>query len=169
MACAETMLEAIKSPEATRVLTILEVACWRIWECPWSEVENLSSEEESEHSWDHVGYSYRLQFSLAHGPPHCYYMNHYLCSTYRTTNGRRIGRNAGESPVRSSSFSPPRLCPVQRGASGKSRVSFHKIGSAGSAAGVLYALTRMLIRKLISDEPEVGNQQGSMKLTVTMV
>jgi len=60
LASAETVLEAIKSPEATRMLAILEVACWRIWECPWSEVENLSSEEESEHSWDHVGYSYRL-------------------------------------------------------------------------------------------------------------
>jgi len=102
---AETALEVIKSskgdtgPEATRMLANL-VACRRIWECPWSEVENPSSEEKSEHFWDLVGYSDRSSFSLVHGPPHRYYMNLYLCSAHRTTSERRIGRNVGELPVR---------------------------------------------------------------------
>jgi len=63
-ASAETAFEVIKSsnggtgPEATRMLANL-VVCRRIWECPWYEVENLSSEEKSEHFWDLVGYSDR--------------------------------------------------------------------------------------------------------------
>jgi len=103
-ASAETAFEVIKSskgdigPEATRMLANL-VVYRRIWECPWYEVENLSSGGKSEHFWDLVGYSDRSSFSLVHGPPHRYYMNLYLCSAHRTTSGRRI-RNVGESPVR---------------------------------------------------------------------
>ena len=63
---AEAMLEVIKSlkgdtdPEATRMLATLEAACWRIWKCPSSEIEDLSSEEKSERFWDHIDYSDRL-------------------------------------------------------------------------------------------------------------
>lgn len=60
------MLEVIRSlkgdtdPEATRMLKTLEAACWRVWKCPWSELEKLSSEEKSERFWDHIDYSDRL-------------------------------------------------------------------------------------------------------------
>ena len=60
-----------------------------------SALENFSSERKSERFWDHVDCSDRLHVVLSHGPPHCYYTSHYLCST-RTTNIRRIGRNVGE-------------------------------------------------------------------------
>lgn len=63
---AETMLEVVKSlkgdgdPEARRMLATLEAACWRIWKCAPSQLENLSSEEKSERFWDHIDYSDRL-------------------------------------------------------------------------------------------------------------
>jgi len=33
------------------MLATLEMVCWGIWEYPWSELKNLSSEEKSERRW----------------------------------------------------------------------------------------------------------------------
>jgi len=60
------MVEVIKSlkgdtdPEATRMLAILEAACWRIWKCSSSQLESLPPEEKSERFWDHIDYTDRL-------------------------------------------------------------------------------------------------------------
>ena len=63
---ADTVLEVIKSlrgdpdPEAARMLATLEAACWRIWKCSWSQLEELPSEGKSERFWDHIDYSDKL-------------------------------------------------------------------------------------------------------------